>query len=202
MKRNVKAQYHCCFLLDKAGSLHMAVAWARMGACDYGVYLTRRTGAVIGGPLFTYFKAIYTPHGDIVSFVVADKVPVENEKWDEDHVLSAAVPKTFNSEDLSNVSLLSSAFFGDWLESFGESDAHSLVKSFGFKFDEGDAWVDLLNSGLPIEVRKSKLTDVLSVAQTTDQGYLYCFIPFPERVGELGPVELLESKLQKFFELL
>lgn len=201
-----RIQYHCCFLLNPPhGSLSMGIAWRRIGNCDYGVYLTRRAVGVDQSPNCTVFRASYSPRGEIQSFLVADSWVRPGMIWDDDHVNPAKAGIVVSSTDIDQLRDLANVFFSDWIESFGASDAHVLLKQLvgGVRVAQEDVVGGILFSGLPAEIKKNKLPDVLSCAEMTEQGFLYSFLPFPERFdSDPQIVKLLESKMQMFFELL
>lgn len=200
-----EAQYHCCFLLEKASAtLNMAIAWRRVGNHDYGVYLTKRQGAEDLTPQCTLFKASYSNKGEILGFLVKDGWIELGKRWDDDHLEPGMRSAEVMPEDVEHLELLAKAFFAQWLESFGESDALVMLKRLGLSGGHTThAWRRILTSGLPAEIQKAKLPDVLSCAKSTERGFLYSFVPFPESPGtEKSTASLLEAKMRMFFELL
>lgn len=204
MMKSDRAQYHCCFLIEKANAaLNMAIAWRRTGACDYGVYLTKRCGSEDLSPMCTVFKASYSTSGKINSFMVSDRWVKNGDTWDEDHLNPFAGASMVSNDDARHSEILGRAFFGEWLEPFGAADAFSMLKDAGLLLGPvEDHGLAVLSSGLPAAIKKNKLPDVLSCAEANDHGLLYSFIPFPERLGGGNGVELLENKMRMFFELL
>jgi len=199
-------QYHCCFLLNPPlGSLSMGIAWRRIGKYDYGVYLTRRVKDSDQSPNCTVFRASYSPRGELQSFLVSDSWVKPGMFWDDDHVNPSKSGIVVSVADMEQLRDLANIFFLDWIESFGSSDAEILLKQLigGGKLAQEDVVNGVLFSGLPAEIKKNKLPDVLSCAEMTEQGFLYSFLPFPERFdSDPQIVKLLESKMEMFFELL
>jgi hypothetical protein len=125
--------------------------------------------------------------------------------WDDDHVNPSKSGIVVSVADMEQLRDLANIFFLDWIESFGSSDAEILLKQLigGGKLAQEDVVNGVLFSGLPAEIKKNKLPDVLSCAEMTEQGFLYSFLPFPERFdSDPQIVKLLESKMEMFFELL
>ena len=208
MKLN-KLDYHCCFLLSNHdASLLMSIAWRRMGACDYGIYLTRNSVITDGSAVvLTLFKAMYNEKGQIVSFLVKDGWFSFDNSWDDEHLNrnNEGMDLSIEESDQNCLVELADAFCLDWLESYAESDALSLLKGLGFgKAPVQHSFGDFLNSGLPLEVKKTNLPDVLAEGEVTENGQIYCFLPFHTHVSKGGDysVLVLEGKMRSFFDLL
>lgn len=152
----------------------------------------------------TWFKASYSSHGKILAFHVKDGLAKEGATWDEDHIRLGSKPVAMDAEDIKHIENLAASFLSQWLESFGQSDALSVLRRLGIVgVAEKDAWRNVLQSGLPAEIKRGRLPDVLSCAESTEQGFLYAFLPYPERLGQTdGAYALLEAKMRLFFELL
>lgn len=188
--------------------LNMAIAWKRVGGHDYGIYLTRGEGPEDHSPACTWFKASYSARGEIVAFHVKDGLSKEGAKgaaWDGEHIRSSSDPgAAMDAEDLRQIESLAGAFVSQWIEPFGQSEALSALRRLGFGGPvEQDPWRAVLGSGLPAEIKRGRLPDVLSLAESTEHGFLYAFLPYPERLGQTGGAHaLLEAKMRLFFELL
>ena len=184
----------------------MALAWRRVGAVDYGVYLTRRVGGEDASPLVTMFKATYSKKGVVVGFCVRDGWCRAGASWDEDHARPGGGRAVVAVEDALQLDGLAESFFSQWLESFGDTEMSSMFRRWGVAPADGKgskAGRRLASAGLPAEVQKAKLPDVLSRAEPKEGGMLFSFLPFPERLGETDPREaVLMAKMWTFFELL
>ena len=200
------APYHCAFLINSPqAQLHMALAWRRVGSVDYGVYLTRRMGGEDASPLVTMFKATYARHGGLDGFWVKDSWCQAVSQWDENHARPGVARVTVGVVDASQLDALAESFFSQWLESYGDTEMSSMFRRWGVSTsaDVYKAGRRLVSAGLPAEVQKVKLPDLLSRAEPKDGGMLFSFLPFPERVGETDPRdEILMAKMWSFFELL
>lgn len=198
--------YHCAFLLEQQQArLHMALAWRRVGAVDYGVYLTRRPGVDAASPLLTMFKATYSTRGDLEGFRVRDGWCKPGAWWDDDHARQGQERSLVDAEDAAQLDALGDSFLSHWLESFGDTEMSSMFRRLGVAGEPkvAKAGRRIATSGLPVEVRKARLPDVLSRAEAKDGGMLFSFLPFPDRLGEVDPREdLLQAKMWMFFELL
>lgn len=155
----------------------------------------------------TVFRASYTEKGEIEGFLVRDGWPSLNRQWDEDHARPGHDRPLVLQSDIEQFEALAQSFFSRWLESFGESQALSMLKKLGMGEAKtagvNHSWRRILSSGLPAEIKKSCLPDVLSCAEQLEPNFLLSFVPFPERIGvEDSREPLLEAKMQMFFDLL
>lgn len=194
----LKVPYHCSFLMDKdSGLVKLSVAWRRVGASDFGVYVTGEER-----PQVVAFKADYSQRGEIQSFWVVDHPIKAGEQWEENHIDFEAKPQVASMNDAETIRSLLNTLVDDWLEPFGESEAARILKKMGLQEGESvNGWAGLAMANLPMQIKRARRTDILSCAEVTSKDLLYAFVPFPDRVDGRGN-KLLESKMKMFLELI
>ena len=198
MKSKPLIPYHCSFLLSADGrDMKIGICWRRVGNCDYGVYLACEEER----PQSTFFKAIYSPKGELESFLVIDAPPKEGMRWEEDHVSYAENLPEISKPCRDVLRDLGNSFYGEWLESFGMSEAAKLLRrTVQAELAKEDKLSAALNSGLPLQVKSEKMPDVLACAEMTERNFLYSFLPGQE--NGVAQKSLLEAKMRLFFELI
>lgn len=192
--------YHCSFLLDpQGGGLRLALAWRRVGNCDYGVYISCDPQ-----PTRVLFMATHSPRGEMSEFFVLDGALRCGKRWDEDHLNFESDPPVIGEREAALVSELSDAFCDEWFESYGAT----ITTKFLSKICEGAAaerprgLEALIASELPIQVQPEKMPDILASAELTERNFLYAFLPHSHGAAGDHARAALESKMRLFFELI
>lgn len=196
-----KVSYHCSFLLDQqGGGLRLALAWRRVGHCDYGVYLSCDPH-----PTRVLFMAVYSPRGEMSEFLVLDGALRAGKAWDEDHLNFEMDPPVITERDAALIAELSDAFCDEWFESYGATmTAKFLTRICDGACSERLRGLDaLLAAELPIQVQPDRMPDILAEAEMTERQFLYAFLPHAHG-GPAGAQAraALESKMRLFFELI
>ena len=200
MKGQTKVPYHCSFLVEPDGQdLKLAIAWRRIGNCDYGLYLAceNKTDSV-------FFKAEYSSRGELISFLVCDQAPRSGMRWEEDHVSCSGECPEIDPQSREILKDMSNCFFNDWLESFRASEALKLIQKVTHQtidLKEPDRLTDALQSSLPLQIKTGRRLDILGMAELTDNHFLYAFVPHSDKVQEADKA-LLEAKMHMFLELI
>lgn len=190
--------YHCgLFLEQESGVFGLAIAWRRVGAKDYGVYIS---GGV--APHVSQFMAEYSEKGEIRRFYIRDELIKPGQKWDEERLSGSESSVLVSAEDTGILTELAERFFQDWMEAYGALDAARMIQrvTAGTGRCAELTFEEAIQAKLPLQLRAGRMPDFWASLVESSEKWHFSFCQAGG--GVALAVDLLLAKMHLFVELI
>lgn len=198
-KRNKNVPYHCgIYIAPDSTKIELAIAWRRIADKEYGIYVA--SGGQ--GMIVMSFLASYSSKGEMQFFYILDGLPQDQECWDLEALSGKEMQDMLAKQDREAILCVADSFFGDWVETVGTNDVSKLFKKLGaISVCSNDDALAVISSGLPLQVKGSKMPDFWTFLDKSSEKWHFSFISGLDTFSQTRD-ELLLSKMRLFLEFL
>ncbi len=189
---------HCGFYVTKeTGLLELAIAWRRIGAKDYGIFIQQSNGKI----KVCNFLGQYGSHGELLAFYITQELLQVPYQWYKEVLSEQEINKPIERQDVNVLSELNEYFCTQWLETLGYQETQGVLSAY-LPAPTSAFYIEHLFQGVfPLKIKSEKMPDFWSFVIESSDAWDFSLMASGLIVNKTLDALLVE-KMRLFVELM